>query len=1710
MYLKHIGSVVAADSTIFECGIFSDLGGDWLVVVAGGGVGNQASQSAVQSAQFTFAKFDAVIFVGVGGSRKDEAPIGSVVAANRIYSPYSGKFEDGEFYGRPRVIEIQHRLVEFARKICRDRVWHKRIPAPVNGEWPPQGEYPKPFPPSGLVAAMVSVEAVSADKESALERLIKTQYNDACAVEMEGYGAAFAAGRAGIPCIVLRGISDMASNKTPEADLVRQPVAAVHAAAFGFELLSMLGQVGPAIQPPPISNPSLDSGPTANTTPTTIDGQTCRLVINFDGQPEDFPAEKVAAILDAIKSVTGNRGIRIIRSEPGSFRLIIEAKVSDKIRIESEEFQRHLSATQDINLLGVFEEGEFRRIEHLKQTLDPPSQELLNWPRTLPGGISFERPELDRLLQILTTRKHSSTVVLGKPGSGKSALLASLGASTRALGWPVLAIKADLLGPALRSEHDLQNWLGLDNMPSEVALRIAAAEPVLLIIDQLDAIAGYVDVKTGRLNILLNLVRRLGKVDNVHVVLSARAFEYEHDVRLRSIAAESIELELPPWSLVSKVLQGKGFRPDGWSADAKELLRSPQALSIFLQLSGPDSEPYRKYHLMLESLWSERILKAHNGPRLAQLISDIASAMADEESLWLAAARYDKNASDIRALMALGILSSSESGGSIGFTHQTLFDHALARRFAQGKGRLSAFVRSRQASLFVRPKLWAALTYLRDAESASYEDELQAIWGQPNLRAHLKLLLIDFMGQQDSPSQVEFDLLSPVLAWGPDRQFAYRAIAGSAGWFKRLAATYIPDAMTESEPIAWVLTRVLSAAWAYSPGEVVGLLRERWGNRSQFDRQFWAVLFACRAWTEEVALLAESLLLRSETEALNIDYLVSVVGVGAPDIAIRLVHAKLNSDFETAKREIETRRASAPEAPSSEDVAEHVKWTLDYSLTRPLRDLLDNGAHWNSIPALAESSPSSFLRVLWPWFISVLSELRKSNGNGRMGIGFGIPYEGDFRFETEDNADLPERQLLEAMRTAVEQVAARSPAEFLKWVQSVEHEDATPVQRLIAHGLASQPKEFAKRSLSFLLDDERRFLLGGLQDMSGTTKRLIRAASPYWSQEELDTLERAVLSYSPSPTSTEDAQARREFGRTIRAIRLDVLKALPAERIGDKALRLIEEESRVFPDPSRGMKLSGVQTIGSPMETSSMELASDEQIVNAFKTFPDETDWGGAKRWNVGGNIQLSRAFAEFAKKEPERAMRIVANFQVGTGERGAGYALEAIADTAQGELVIDNFLALRKRGFDSSEFRTSTARAIERLVGRDVVVRDEVVRVFEEWLERPPADDVSVDESKRQDGSDQEIDTATRTARSDDTDEGARSVLWGYSGYSVLPHGNYPSLEVIVRMLLARDEHDRLVDVLRRHMERAEKPEVWQALLRYWIYLRPSTPSVRADLLKTLFGKYSAIARTREAVHLLAHAQWWAPELVTGTIESWSSADERWLRQAYGELTALIALCQPGVGLAGTNLQNIVSNPDAVDERLGATHTAVHLWSDSPYRVASTRLITSVLSEADPRLWAAVFELFGLVEELLPEPSTLDLLNAIAENINNAPRQAHTLIVDRLETLLPNAAVLVGRIARGLVARWREDLGDTRTGIAMTSPQLVDLAITLHRMGSATRELGIQLFEELLLANAHTARETLDEIDGRMNMEDTLPRPRLRRRPSRRSRRSNQGGTGR
>ena len=96
-----------------------------------------------------------------------------------------------------------------------------------------------------------------------------------------------------------------------------------------------------------------------------------------------------------------------------------------------------------------------------------------------------------------------------------------------------------------------------------------------------------------------------------------------------------------------------------------------------------------------------------------------------------------------------------------------------------------------------------------------------------------------------------------------------------------------------------------------------------------------------------------------------------------------------------------------------------------------------------------------------------------------------------------------------------------------------------------------------------------------------------------------------------------------------------------------------------------------------------------------------------------------------------------------------------------------------------------------------------------------------------------------------------------------MVPGGDYPILEALIRIRLEQKDFDQIDEMLLAYLERCKEPELWDNLLRYVPYLHPNDALRRAALLEQLFMEIPDLIETREAVHVVARAHWWNAEFV-------------------------------------------------------------------------------------------------------------------------------------------------------------------------------------------------------------------------------------------------------
>lgn len=216
--------------TIFHLGRLPK--GPWRVVLTQTGQGNPRAAALAERA-ISHYRPDLVILIGVAGRLHTDLSLGDVVVAKKVYAIHGGKEDDAGFRPRPENWWPDHGHVQRAERIAGRGAWQDAL-----SDRSRSGT-------KAVVRAIASGEVVLDSAKSPLARMIKRQYGDAAAIEMEGAGVALASQlNESLPVVVLRGISDYADGQKEVTDRAGwQRRAARNAAAFAVTLLAELPPV---------------------------------------------------------------------------------------------------------------------------------------------------------------------------------------------------------------------------------------------------------------------------------------------------------------------------------------------------------------------------------------------------------------------------------------------------------------------------------------------------------------------------------------------------------------------------------------------------------------------------------------------------------------------------------------------------------------------------------------------------------------------------------------------------------------------------------------------------------------------------------------------------------------------------------------------------------------------------------------------------------------------------------------------------------------------------------------------------------------------------------------------------------------------------------------------------------------------------------------------------------------------------------------------------------------------------------------------------------------------------------------------------------------------------------------------------------------------------------------------------------------------------
>ncbi|HZX50428.1 MAG TPA: ATP-binding protein [Pseudomonas sp.] len=1275
------------------------------------------------------------------------------------------------------------------------------------------------------------------------------------------------------------------------------------------------------------------------------------------------------------------------------------------------------------------------------------SRGLADWPQMI-WGQHIERPEFDDLIQRVNRHPAGSTLVVGGAGTGKSALLAELYCALKARGQIVLAIKADMLSPDIVGFADLARDLGMSGDIEQELLSLAVEAPVVLIIDQLDAVSEVMDQSSQRMQVLLRLASRLQEAEGqegdklpIHVIVSSRPFEAKFDARFRLLDADELLLSLPPFERISALLGELGIDATVVPDSLKETLRKPFALGIYVDLAKSGLNPADLTAANLLDRWLDKKLPV--GAARASCMAflrKLAADMTQHESLWRPAAHYEPDYSEmLRWAESIGIVIREDT--SIGFSHQSWLDDFQAKTLRTAEG-LADYAWSRQDGLFARGTILRGLEHMRRVDVASYEVAIRLLLPNPKTRRHLRHLVADFLASADDPCASD-------IAWVDwmarnDHALANRAFRQVAIRWPCWRAGLLPllPLLLQDEKHRWNATMLLVREVAEDPNQVMDLVDRYWSDASHDGDVF-------------------SLCERS--------------GI-ATDRAIAHV------------RKIFNRTALADWA-----ISHYAKALHENGNTRVALDLISfwaesqtgdrhNGIKVYGVEKIAAAAPLYCAERLLPWFVGVVS---REVGDGRPGHRYpqsiSIPY--DWKY------DSGEGYLTQLLRSVLEDSAVSDPVGARTLLATVDAVEIDEVQSLVADTLAANPVPFTESALAFLFADQRRLHLGSdmFDDERGvgqmicgwSSSNLIARIIPYLSFGDIERIRGYIESWEPWKEDLQeerDPALRRRLLRWSEERRLRLLAELPAQSLTARRRRQVVEWAVNQPrlqTTRRGRTMA--QFVGSPMNHDQMAKASDDAIFTMLDEVHDHVGrHSHPKDWLKGGVVELSRAFAAFAKSSPERALRIIQRLQPGRHEQAAGAAIRelSVIEAISAPTIKALIGELYARGFTSSDFYHDAANAMTEVAKRMKGLEDRDIKLLRSWLQRDP--NVLAGEAVRH----AELNKSNRE-RNEKPGQRPQAMLFGRGGgMHFLPQRNFTLLSAIAAGYLHRDgvDCDGWLAELELHVTHPEDPEVWSAILMFRSHELWWADADRVSCLIEAIWRTSPAAFEDAAVvqslwHLRVRMH---ASLQQEIVNFWLSHSDHKLRQIGGEFSAASVIVNSAASCGMGEIVEAVMAGNDTSARSGVLFAAAAGWSelDLDIRSRSHAYLISVASIVSGFEAHALSTAVDRGERLPPDEMTRALLASVAVNIDLLRESMGLLFVRSLQHLLlyPGFEMLVLEIAEAATELARTSPDRTVGGVY--DGEFIGLVIALQRSPIEIKTRAMTIYERLLDAEVYGAED--------------------------------------
>ncbi|WP_338245254.1 ATP-binding protein [Aurantiacibacter hainanensis] len=1306
---------------------------------------------------------------------------------------------------------------------------------------------------------------------------------------------------------------------------------------------------------------------------------------------------------------------------------------------------------REVSLAAGQRSGRAIEVEEAIANAAEASAGLRNWQTEIEGKHIIN-PARERVLERIRSEPHGTTLLVGEAGSGKSALLATLFDELESLGIRPFGIKADQIPAAAGSMNDVAEALGLEDRLEERIIALAREGPVVLLVDQLDAVSAIMDHQTQRMNLLLRLISSVQNATRradleLHVVVSSRPFEAQHDPRFAQLKATEIRLGMLPLEAVEEFLSEIGIPPGSLSPELRESLRRPFALKLFADLArrGEDLERLTGSELLERWLATADLGRGEEAKETLDFLETLAKEMVETETLWRPADRFDLDYRDaVRRAEACGLIVRAD--GRLSFSHQAWLDDFQAKAFRSGTD-LAEFAIERQDTLFIRTTVLRGLQRLRAVDRGAYARACNALLGDDRTRRHLRHLLAEVFGSAMEPIDLEVGWIANWIAEDPS--LAGRALGHVApNWatWREPLGRHLP-AMMQNPALEWHAAKLLIEEVKIDPQNGARLVLRYWQDES-FDLRAFDVIQA----TGELSHGLEERA-RQSIERRNAD----------PYVMGQLL-------------------TNLHERGSYQDAA-----SLLACWANALENLEGDQASIYELEKLVEQAPLEYLEALLPFFLEVVRQNvgEVLNGTAVFPRSGSLPYDWSYR----DRKDTIFGALVLAVRRAMQE----SPTTAWSLLKEAATIEIDQVQELVADGLMAAGKELADETAKFLLSDERRLSISEVHvngsDGIGRTiqgwhsRQLVSVVADNCSDEQVSRLRDAIEAYDRYDRISLKKESL-EFARNSLAwnedARLGLLSGLAARTLSSTRRRQVQEwEQAQTPIEGAPNTIGMARTVGSPMSADAMAKASNDAIMGMLNKLHDRAVVEAEKRsWSrTGGLSELAWAFGEFGKRDPDRAIEIATkNFQPGLHETAAGRLVGALSEIENFDpaRILDLIMTFSADGFSQPEWQNSSAHALRNIASRLNGLSDEVLNLLESWID----DDAEAIEKRI--ASREEADRRNARFQSVGARQQERApepFLFGpRDSWRALPGDNYTIFSAIFAGMTSRDETDwnQGLAFLERHLARAEDPMIWASLLEHYGGALSHCEIERVNaLLQGILDKYPGAFDYPGLASVL-----WSlrmpidPDLFSSIMDRWLSSPMAELRQTAAELVTGAILVDPDEHRFPDCFAS-VEMADAAIER-GTLFTAVSAWRETNVKIRERAhlMLLEAIPEVDGDGAKAIARIFPRRRQLPADTMTSELLQAISKSPQVLRACLGYSFYEALRDLLlyPKWADTVLEICERAFSALAEELESQSLGHSAT--ELVGLTIALQRSGGSTRSRAMDLYEKLLDARVYGAEK--------------------------------------